>query len=102
MATALYLSSDLRRASVVDEPLLDATTERHRIDLVVPSGRSIADPHAELARHAASTGLVLALAGGLPDRERLNLLGRAIAHGRGVWLHWPAESAVERVDDERL
>lgn len=87
---------------VVDDPALDATTERHKLTLTVtPSGRDgrVVDV---LAATPDSGGVVFEMYVGWVGRDRLAMADRALAMGRRVWLYWPAESAVECVDRERL
>ena len=85
---------------MVDEERLDATTERHLVALPPPAMES-GDPIASLAGNAA-LGLVVALDGGSPSRAEMALVRRALAIGRRVWFHWPAEGAVEVATAERL
>jgi glycosyltransferase involved in cell wall biosynthesis/ubiquinone/menaquinone biosynthesis C-methylase UbiE len=56
----------------------------------------------ELDRHPGIAGVVIALTGGVVDRVRLRIVGESLRRRLSVWLHWPNEQAVERIDRERL
>lgn len=88
--------------SVVDEPRLAATTERHKIDLTPRALGRQADPLAVIAGDDGFLGLVIELHVGWAGRDALRLAARALRLGRRVWLYWPQESAVECVDRDRL
>ena len=97
----LYFTSDLNRAGVFDEASLAASTERHHIELAAPPLGAVADASTELSRSAAE-GVVFELSSGLPSERHLRLIDHVLRAGRRAWLFWPAEQAVECVDDERL
>src|SRR5947209_5153107 len=75
------------RSGALVEERLDHTTERHLVALSPPP-LAPGDPISALAADA-SLGLVVALAGGCPNRAELKLLKRGLALQRRVWLHWP-------------
>ncbi|PYQ96141.1 MAG: hypothetical protein DMF97_15840, partial [Acidobacteria bacterium] len=84
----------------LEEPRLDATSERHLVALpppVVAPG----DPIAALGRDAAP-GMVVEIASGCPNHRQIRLLGRALALRRRVWVFWPEEGLVECVTEDRL
>jgi len=84
----------------LDEPRLDATTDRHLIALPPPALTN-GDPIAAL-RQAADCGAVVALASGCPTLSQMRTLRRVLALGRRAWIFWPEEGAVECVSGERL
>ena len=91
-----------RRGNIgpLEEPRLDATTERHLVALPPPAV-SAGDPMAALEQDQ-HLGIVLELAAGCPDDNQMRLLKRALRLRRRVWLFWPDEGAVECVTWERL
>ena len=99
--TYLYFAPDLRHAGLFADPSLAATTERHHVHLRVPPLQPVADASAELS-HTAAAGVVFELASGLPGERQLPLFDQVLRAGRRAWMYWPAEQAVECLDDERL
>ena len=97
----LYFDADLRRSALVVEPVLGVTTERHHVEIRVPALVAVADSAAEVSRTSAA-GVVFELSLGLPSDGQLRLIDDVMRRGRRAWLYWPAEQAVECVDDERL
>ncbi len=97
----LYFAPDLRRAGRLEAAGLAPTTERHRAQLAAPPLQAVRDPSAELSQSSAC-GAVFELGSGLPSPQQLRLIDRLLQTGRRAWLFWPAEEAVECVDDERL
>ena len=84
----------------LDEPRLDATSERHLVALPPPAVAP-GDPIAALARDGGS-GLVVEVATGCPNHRQIGLLRRALRLRRRVWVFWPEEGLVECVTAERL
>jgi len=97
----LYFASDLTRAGFFDEASLATTTERHHIELGAPRLEAVADASVELSR-ATVEGVVFELSSGLPSERHVRLIGQALRADLRAWLFWPAEQAIECVDDERL
>jgi ubiquinone/menaquinone biosynthesis C-methylase UbiE len=97
----LYFASNLSRAGLFEAPSLAATTERHHIELAAPPLETVTDATAALSG-SASEGVVFELVSGLPSERHLRLIDSALRAGRRAWLLWPAEHAIECVDDERL
>lgn len=91
---------DRGRAGIVDEPRLDATSERHQVALPPPRVAT-GDAVAMLAADD-SLGLVVALAAGYANCGQTALLAKALGMGRRAWLFWPEEGVVECVTRERL
>ncbi len=87
--------------SIVDDPRLDATTERHKLDLRAAPCEWQGHPITALDRDGSLEGLVMEMYLGWVGRDRLVVAGRALARGRRVWVYWPEEQAVECLDRER-
>lgn len=87
---------------IVDDPRLDATTERHKLSLQIEPAAWQGDPIGAIDHDATIGGMVLDMYIGWVGRDRLTLARAALARRRRVWLHWPGEQAVECVDRERL
>src|SRR4051812_40649137 len=89
----LYVAPRLDGVAVFESSALADTTERHH--LVLSTGDPIAtgDVAGEIDRHLDVTGVVVGLTTGLPDRQRLEILDRALRRGRRAWLYWPREQA---------
>jgi ubiquinone/menaquinone biosynthesis C-methylase UbiE len=96
----LYYTPDLAGAAQFDDARLEGTTERHHIELSPPPAQPAAPPVAELQRTHAS-GVVLELASGLPSLQQLEAVDAVVTLGSRVWLYWPAENAVECIDEEK-
>src|SRR5262249_7874350 len=88
----------------LEDPRLEATTERHRISLPPPpmSAPAPGDPLTSLARNTTLGGLVLEMAAGCPNAKQLKMLGCAAGLGRGGLAYWPGGGAVECITPERL
>ena len=87
-------------AGMLEEPRLDATTERHLLALPPPAVAP-GNPIAALDRDPA-LGMVVEAASGCPSHRQIRQLGRALELRRRVWLFWPEEGLVECVTPERL
>jgi glycosyltransferase involved in cell wall biosynthesis/ubiquinone/menaquinone biosynthesis C-methylase UbiE len=85
---------------VLDEPRLDATSERH-IVVIPPPTVAAGDPMSALQRDAAA-GLVVESSAGCPNHQQLKWLRRTLRLRRRAWTFWPEEGAVECVTSERL
>lgn len=97
----LYIGPDGERG-LVDDPRLEATTERHKLELSIAPCDAGGDPVTELARDPSLAGLIIDPGVGWMSRRRLRLASRVLGLGRRVWLYWPREAVVECVDRERL
>jgi ubiquinone/menaquinone biosynthesis C-methylase UbiE len=97
----LYYTPDLTRAAQFDDARLEGTTERHHIQLSPPPAQPAGSPAVEAPRNHAA-GVVLELASGLPSQQQLEAVDAVRKSGGRVWLYWPAESAVECVDEEKV
>ena len=102
MGTWLYLSPDLDAGAEFRDERLRETTERHKVPLQPGTLRPLAGgADAALARNGIE-GVVLSMAHGWPGRHHLHFARRALKAGRRVWLYWPAEQAIEALEDERI
>jgi len=102
MPRYLYVASDLSRIGVLETAALASTTERHLVPLEVPALRSSDAPIADLVSRDGFDGALLQLTCGAIGRGHLRTADGVLRAGRRLWLHWPAEGAVECVDAERL
>ncbi|HET7697845.1 MAG TPA: methyltransferase domain-containing protein [Vicinamibacterales bacterium] len=100
----IILDTALERGAAADVPGIDATTERHRLELPATGGGAavIGDVLAWLSTHPEVRGAVLPVPTGYAGRQHLALAGRLLRAGYAAWFYWPPEQALERVDDERL
>jgi len=99
MARYLFVAGNT--AGPFDDTRLAEATDRHKYAVVPPPLAATADV-LDAARLAGAQGLVLQMSRGFLVRSELDLCARALRAGHGVWLYWPAEQAVEAVDDLRL
>ena len=86
----------------LDEPRLDAMTERHKIVLLPAGPQGDHDVLRTLDEDPSAGGLVIGLFTGRIGRDTLQLLGCVLKRGQRAFLYWPAEEAIERVDGIRL
>ena len=97
----LYADSKHERCGQLSAPELNQVTERHKIALSIPTLQPTMDLLREAKRKDVA-GLVIEVYGGSPTHTNLDLAQRVLRQGRKVFLYWPAESAVELLDEERL
>lgn len=97
----LYLAPSGELA-LVDDPRLDETTERHKLELKVQPQEWQGHPIEVLRRDSTLKGLVMEMYRGWIGRDRLGLARRALAEGRRVWAYWPGEQAVEVIDSDDM
>src|SRR5262249_25232156 len=97
----LYLNPTLRGGGVGSEPCLKEFTERHKLQIRIPTIEAIDDPISAMTRGEAH-GIVFAMSGGLPDAEQLRIADYVLSRRHRVWFYWLGESAVECIDRERL
>src|SRR5260221_3491035 len=97
----LYLTATERLATV-DDPRLDATTERHKIALTPTSSDWQGPPIHALERDPGLPGLIIEIDIGWVGSDRLLIARAALRRGRRVWGYWPREQAIECVDRERI
>ena len=102
MPEYVYVSPGLDGIAVFSSEELAATTERHSVTLRVGALVGGVDPVREIQRRNGIAGVVIGLASGIPDRARLEMAASALRRGLRAWLYWPAEQALECLDDERL
>ena len=101
--TYLYITPGGEETVPVTSDQLPATTERHLLALDLGAAATpTADPVDAVRRANGLGGVVVGLTAGLPDPRRLRILDAALSRGLRAWLYWPAEHAVECIDEERL
>ena len=98
MDSCLYIAPNLGAAATVTEAGLAATTERHRLAIRLGPLATCTDPLGELARRRDLLGAIIGMERGWPGSSHLRFAARALARGRRVWFHWPAEQAIECID----
>jgi glycosyltransferase involved in cell wall biosynthesis/ubiquinone/menaquinone biosynthesis C-methylase UbiE len=97
-----FLSPDLDAGSPFSDPRLIETTERHKIELNPGDPSALRGGADALLSNGDIGGVVLSMSRGWPGRHHLQFARRALKSGRRVWLYWPAEHALEVINDERL
>jgi glycosyltransferase involved in cell wall biosynthesis/ubiquinone/menaquinone biosynthesis C-methylase UbiE len=104
MQQYLYLAPPVEGwlVGVFGDDRLIQFTERHKIQLNLPSLQAITDPFQELERRQNIEGVVIGLQRGWLGWTHLRLAQKALRLNRRVWLYWPKEEAIERIDEERL
>lgn len=88
--------------SIVDDAQLDAAFERHKVKLAPQPYGEQGDPIDVLQRNPVVRGLVIEMFYGWMPRNALLTARRALNAKRHVWIYYPAETAVEYIDDERV
>jgi len=99
--TSHYVSAHLDKVGVLDDDRLAAFTERHKATLRPQAPEPVADPVAHCVS-AGSGGAVLEMIYGWPSRMHLKAARKLLNHRVPVFFYWPNETAVERIDGERL
>jgi len=107
MSEYLYINPRIDGTSILTTDALSNTSERHHVVLNAGRTRPAADPHkadplGAIDGHGSVEGVVISLSSGIPDRARLDIAATALKRGLRVWFYWPAEHAIECVDDEKL
>jgi glycosyltransferase involved in cell wall biosynthesis/ubiquinone/menaquinone biosynthesis C-methylase UbiE len=101
MARYLYVGSDLARSGVFESSALASAVERHMVPLTPPLLRPVDAGGLNRAIRSQVDGVVLQPSSGLLDLRQLDFARATLRAGKPVWLYWPSEQAVERLDDER-
>ena len=96
---SLFVAPSLRAVATISDGRLEATTERHRIQLAIPTTSAVADP---LSLVDGVDGAILGATRGFLDRAQMRFLEQVLARGKRAWVYWRAEKAIETVDAERL
>src|SRR5262245_12648585 len=99
--TYIYANSTLDRCGFGSVDQLATFTERHKIKLRVPPLGPCRDIAYEIGRTNAD-GIVFEMVRGWNDLEQIGLARSILHNRRAVWFYWPAESAIECIDEERL
>lgn len=95
---ALVLSPRLDRAAHIPLAPYAAYTERHVVPLPQMEWSFLGQ--ADILGTSAE-GVILLLEQGLPSAEQLALTHEMLARRKSVFFYWPAETAIEVIDDER-
>jgi len=97
----LCISFDPLKTGVIWDDRLETLTERHRLSLTLPAWCEATDVMQRL--EATETGsVILVLERGWLSRRMMRICRQVLNSGRRVFLYWPAELAVECLDEERL
>ena len=88
------------KTGTLDEPRLDATSERHLVAL--PPPLKLAGDVDSALSNDPGLGVVVEMATGCPSLLQIRLLGRALRQRRRTWVFWPEEGTVECVTWERI
>lgn len=81
---------------------LSAVTERHKFEIEVADARTSGDPLTVLGTDSDLDGVIIGLQRGWLGRTHLKIARSALRMRRKVFVHWPREQAIERLDEERL
>lgn len=98
-AHALVVTHRLDRAALIPHAPYIAYTERHHVALPQPLNFSFIG-HADVTGTQAEA-VILLLENGIPNDEQFALSNELLSRGKRVYYYWPAESAIEVIDDER-
>ncbi|MEQ8179262.1 MAG: glycosyltransferase [Amphiplicatus sp.] len=99
MQEIAYLNLETGFVGTVSAVGFERFSERHYAALKPQPDATIA---AEKLKSAPDRDVVLGLSAGLPTPEEIAVSAKALDANRKVYLHWPAEDAVEVVTAERL
>ena len=99
IGSCLFVAPSLRAVATVTDPRLEATSERHKIQLAIPTTSPVTDP---LALVDGVDGAVLGATRGFLDRAQMRFLEEVLTRGKRAWVYWRVEEAIEAVDVERL
>ncbi len=102
MDSCLYVAPDLAGVRVVSHEGLDATTERHRLEIWPGPVSRCASPLAELDRLPDLGGVIFEMERGWPGQSHIRAASAALRRGRRAWFYWPNEQAIECIDRDRL
>ncbi len=102
MASCLYVGPFVDCVRVVKHDGLDATTERHRLDLPPQPLLPCPSPLEEFERLSFLDGVVIEMHTGWAGRPHMRLAGEVLRRGKRAWFYFPAEQAIEVIDRERL
>lgn len=100
MAHIDYVSLEKGTLGLVSADGFDRFSERHYVSLV-PEGEKPVTLD-DMRQRASRSDLILALEGGLPEADDLEIARMAVSAGRRAYFHWPHENALEVVTEERL
>jgi glycosyltransferase involved in cell wall biosynthesis len=90
-------------AGRLSDARLTSLSERHKLELAPPAALSIVeDIVGEARRNRELKGVIMQLSDGLPRRSLIRWSRSLRRAGKDVYFYWPAEGAIEVVDDLRL
>ena len=102
MASCLYVGPLLDGIRIVSHEGLEATTERHRLEIPQAPLTPCLAPLAELSRLPELAGTIVEIHQGWPSRWHLQHAARVLKTGKRAWFYWPEEQAIECIDRLRL
>jgi len=100
--SCLYVASNLGAVTVITEPGLALTTERHHLPIRLGPMATCLDPLGELAKRSDLLGAVIAMERGWPGSSHIRFAKSVLNAGKRAWFYWPAEQAIECIDREAL
>ena len=95
MASCLYVGPLLDGIRIVSHEGLEATTERHRLEIPQAPLTPCLAPLAELSRLPELAGTIVEIHQGWPSRWHLQHAARVLKTGKRAWFYWPEEQAIE-------
>lgn len=95
-----YVSLERGTLGLVPGDGFERLSERHYLTLEPEGAMPVTFDY--VRNRAPHTDVILALEGGLPAPQDMEIARLAIASGRRAYFHWPHENAIEVVTDERL
>jgi len=98
----LYVAPNLGEIATIEGAELAASEDRHKVALRVTETIVCLDPRAEIGKRPNLKGVVIALERGWAGPSHLRFAGAVRKRGLRAWFYWPAEEAVESLDDERM
>jgi len=99
--TFLYINAALDRCGIGADERLAGFTERHKVQLMVPPLETATDITGAIVGNNSS-GVVFEMTKGWADLEQIRLARVALNSRKQAWFYWPAESAIECIDESRL
>lgn len=95
-----YVSVERGTLGLVPGDGFERLSERHYVTLEPEGTMPVTFDY--VRDRAPHVDVILALEGGLPEQQEMEIARLAISSGRRVYFHWPHESAIEVVTQERL
>lgn len=98
----LYVDPELAACARFRDERLDGFSERHHFTMREQLRFEPFSDLGEALNKQDASALIVVLPTGLPSRSRIRLLREGLKRELDTFVYWPAEDAIERVDDERL